>query len=385
MEYFDVLSSLFESEDADLFKPKPKRHIATADEHLIESFSKISLFVRNFGRMPNADAEDLNEAVLGTQLNTIRADKNKSEALEAYDELGLLELEKAPETLDDLFSDDTGLFGNEEGIFDVTKLPQSKRVVENAGESAKREPIEDFEKTFKHLFVDQQSLLASGSRKLTPFHSIDQLLPGNFYVYDGLMCFVPEFGDVERKAGGYSQQRIQVLFENGTRSNMYKRSLAQRLYEGGTVVVGANYDGRLDDDEAVGRIYILESLSEDPKVKMVKDLHKIGVTTGSVTNRIKNASNDPTYLMAPVHVLEDYRLTGEYNPQKVEAIIHKIFRHVKVDLEITDKDGYSYTPSEWYSVPLAAIMEAIELIGMKEIVNYMYDASAGMMRLIKSE
>src|SRR5665647_759947 len=117
MEYFDELTSLFESGDADLFKPKPKRHVATADDHLIESFGKITLFVRNFGRMPNANAEDLSEAVLGTQLNTIRADKKKSEALEEYDELGLLELEKAPESLDDLFSDDTGLFGDNERIF----------------------------------------------------------------------------------------------------------------------------------------------------------------------------------------------------------------------------------------------------------------------------
>lgn len=383
MEYFDELTSLFESDDADLFIPKPKRHVASADDHLIDSFSKITLFVRNFGRMPLANAEDLNEAILGTQLNTIRADKKKSEALEVYDDLGLLEIEKAPETLDDLFSDDTGLFCDEKGIFDIAKLPQIKRVVENSGEYARRELVENFGNTYKHLFVDQQSLLADGARKLTPFYSIDQLLPGNFYVYDGLMCFVPEFGEVERKAGGYSQQRIIVIYENGTQSNMYKRSLAQRLYEGGAVVVDADYDGSLDEDETVGRIYVLESLSEDEKVKMVKNLYKIGVTTGSVVNRVKNATVDPTYLMAPVHILEEYRLTGEYNPQKVEALIHKIFGHVKVDLEITDKDGSRYTPSEWYSVPLSAIIEAIDLLSKGEIVDYHYDNDLQQMVLNK--
>lgn len=381
MDYFEELSSLFESEDAELFKPKPKKHVPTADDHLIESFSKITLFVRNYGRMPDAESDDLNEAVLGTQLGTIRADKKKSEALETYDELGLLELEKAPESLDALFSDDSGLFDDNSGVFDFSKLPERKRVVEHGGESAKREPIEDFENTFKQLFVEQQKSLAEGLRKLTPFHSIDQLLPGNFYVYDGLMCFVPEFGEVERKAGGYSQQRILVLFENGTRSNMYKRSLAQRLYEGGAVVVNADYDVSQDDDEAVGRIYVLESLSEDPKIKTIKDLHKIGVTTGSVANRIKNATNDPTYLMAPVHVLEDYRLTGNYNPQKVEALIHKIFGQVKVDLEITDNNGMSYTPSEWYSVPHSAIVEAIDLIATGEITKYHYDINQQMIVL----
>lgn len=376
MDYFEELTALFESEDGDLFKPTPKRHIATADDHLIDSFNKITLFVRNFGRMPDAQVEDLNEAVLGTQLNTIKSDKKKSEALKAYDELALLELGKAPESLDDLFSDDSGLFGDMTGVFDYSTLPKSKRFVEHSGESAKREPVADFEKTYRHLFIEQQKLLSEGIRKLTPFHNIDQLLPGNFYVYDGLMCFVPEFGEVEHKAGGYKQQRIVVLFENGTKSKMYKRSLAQRLYEGGTVVVDANYDVTQDDDEAVGRIYVLESLSEDPKIKMIKNLHKIGVTTGSVANRIKYASNDPTYLMAPVHILEDFRLTGDYNPQKVETLIHKIFGHVKVELEITDKNGLSYTPSEWYSVPHAAIVEAIELISTKDIMYYEYNVDS---------
>lgn len=373
MEYFDELSALFESEDADLFKPKPKRHTATPDDRLIDSFGEITAFVREHGRMPSAEADDIQEAVLGTRLNAIRADKYKADVLEEYDELGLLELEKAPESLEELYSNDSGLFGNGD-IFDTSKLPESKRVVEYGGELAKREPIEDFEKTFKHLFVEQQSELASGSRKLTPFHSINQLLPGYFYVYDGLMCFVPEFGEVERKAGGYSQQRIIVLFENGTRSNMYKRSLAQRLYEGGTVVVDSGYDGSQDEDEAVGHIYVLKSLSEDPKIKTIKDLHKIGVTTGSVANRIKNASNDPTYLMAPVHVLEDYRLTGDYNPQRVEALIHKIFGHVKVELQITSPDGKIYTPQEWYSVPLEVIIEVVDLINTGEIVKYHYDS-----------
>ena len=68
---------------------------------------------------------------------------------------------------------------------------------------------------------------------------------------------------------------------------MYKRSLAQCLYEGGAVVVDADYDVSQDDDEAVGRYIVLKSLSENPELKIVKNLHKIGVTTGSVANRIK--------------------------------------------------------------------------------------------------
>lgn len=374
MEYFNELSALFESEDADLFKPKPKKHLPTPDDHLIAAFGKITLFVRDFGRIPNADADDMNEAVLGTQLNTIRADKKKTESLEAYDELGLLELGKAPDSLDELFADDAGLFSDKTGIFDVSALPE-RRTVENAGDKATRERAADFDILHKPMFVEQQAQLASGERKLTPFRTVDQLQPDQFYVYDGMMCHVLEFGEREQKAGGYSQQRIHVVFENGTESKMYRRSLAQRLYEGGTVVVDADYAYVEDDGETSGRVYILQSLSDDPKITSIKDLYKIGVTTGSVANRIKNAVKDPTYLMAPVKIVEDYRLTGDYKPQKVEDLIHQIFGQAKIDLSITAPDGTNYTPQEWYSVPLNTIIESVDMIASGEIVNYHYNSA----------
>lgn len=383
MEYYDELSKLFESEDADLFKPKPKKRIASADDHLIDSFQKITLFVRNYGRLPDPNADDINEAALAVSLNTIRSEKTKSSVLEDYDELGLLELDKAPESLEELFSDDSGLFGDDNGIFDISKLPESKRVVEYGGNKAIRETVEDFDRKFKHWFVDQQTKLARGERKLTPFHDIDQLQPGQFYVYDGMMCHVLSFGEKERKLGGYSQQRIHVIFENGTQSNMYRRSLAQRLYEGGTAVVDAAYSIE-KAGQAVGRIYILQSLSEDPKVQLIKDLYKIGVTTSSVSDRIRNAHTDPTYLMASVKIVEDYRLTGDYNPQKVEALIHKVFGSAKVDLEITDKSGMKYIPSEWYSVPLHVIIEMIDMIDSGEIINYFYDPQTQTLKSISS-
>lgn len=378
MEYFDELTALFESEDADLFKPKPKKHVPTPDDHLIASFGKITLFVRDFGRTPDADADDMNEAILGTQLNTIRADKKKVESLETYDELGLLELDKAPDSLDELFSEDSGLFTDKTGIFDVSKLPE-RRIVENTGDKATREQAANFDTLHKPVFLEQQAQLANGERKLTPFHTIDQLQPAQFYVYDGMMCYVVDFGEYEQKAGGYSQQRIHVVFENGTESRMYRRSLAQRLYEGGTVVVDANYEYAEDEGEMSGRVYILQSLGDDPKITSIKDLYKIGVTTGSVANRIKNAIKDPTYLMAPVKIIEDYRLTGDYKPQKVEDLIHQIFGQAKVDLSITAPDGTNYTPQEWYSVPLKTVIEAIDMIASGAIVNYHYDSTTQTM------
>ncbi|MGB4957115.1 MAG: GIY-YIG nuclease family protein [Candidatus Saccharimonas sp.] len=372
MDYFDELSALFESEDADLFKPKPKRHTATPDDRLIDSFGEITAFVREHGRMPSAEADDMQEAVLGTRLNAIRADKHKMETLEDYDELGLLQLEKAPESLEDLFAKDDGLFGSGD-IFDTSKLPRSPAADKNTGDTAKRQPVEDFA-PFKPLFDAANNDLQAGTKKLKKFYSVKEIALHGFYVLDGMMCYVESIGEA-KNVFGRQKERLRVIYANGTESNIYLRTLASQLYEDtGYSVVEAS--AAAEDDEAVGRIYILESLSEDPKVTTIANLYKIGVTTGSVANRVKNAATDPTYLMAPVKIIEDYRLTGDYNPQKVEDLIHQIFGHAKIDLQIIAPDGTPYTPQEWYSAPLAAIVEAIDLIGTGEIVNYHYDSAA---------
>lgn len=108
-------------------------------------------------------------------------------------------------------------------------------------------------------------------------------------------------------------------------------------------------------------------------------MYKIGVTTGSASNRIKNARKDPTYFMAPVKIVEDFRLTGSYNPQKVEALIHRVFAEAKIDMTIIDDEGNLYTPNEWYSVPLQVIVEAIDMINNKEISKYYYDSDSQTM------
>lgn len=374
MDYFDELSTLFESDDATLFKPKPKRHAATPNDRLIDSFSEITAYAHENGLKPSAEADDMKEAVLGTHLNAILADKHKVEVLEEYDELGLLELEKAPESLEDLFTKDDGLFGDG-NLFDISKLPRTAVADKNTGDTAKRQPVEDFA-PFKLLFDAVDVELQNGTKKLKKFYSVNEIVPHGFYVTDGMLCYVESVGEA-KEVFGRQKERLRVIYANGTESNIYLRTLSSQLYEAtGFSVVDARYTAETDDDETVGRIYILQSLSEDPKIATIANLYKIGVTTGSVANRVKNAATDPTYLMAPVKIIEDYRLTGEYNPQKVEDLIHQIFGHVKIDLQIIAPGGTPYTPQEWYSVPLNAIVEAIDLIGTGEIVNYHYDSAA---------
>ena len=385
MEYYNELTKLFEGPDGDLFKPKRKPAAMTADDRLISSFEDITKFVKMHNRLPDVNSDDIvNEARLAHRLDSIKSDRDKIAKLSEYDELGLLSMDPTPGSLDELFAHDADLFGGREGLFNYDNAPSlARRVVTNDFVPERRKRCEDFDEKYRHLFTEQQNLLQAGVRKLTPFEHINpQLKPGNFYVYGGQMCYVESFGETERKAGGYNQQRIKVIFENGLESNMYKRSLAQRLYEGGAVVTDATRYG--DDttgastvsENIVGHIYVLQSLSQDPAISTIANLYKIGCTKNSVAERIVNAANEATYLMAPVELVDDYRLTGLYNIHKVETLIHHFFADAKVDIEVTDANGRKCVPDEWYSVPLGVIREAIDMIDSGEIVRYMYDASS---------
>lgn len=377
MDISDDLIKLFESDDGHMFVPPKKQAPVTTDDRLAASFQQIVDFVDKNNRLPELESNDISEASLAARLNSIRVDKTKSEALKPIDTHGLLETPQAPESIDELFTKDTfGLFeGVGDDILKIKNIPTRRQVVHEPDEKAKRIPAQDFAE-YKPLFEAAQRGLREGTKKLTPFTSIEQLKVGELYVNQGQMVYVAEEGEIERKAGGYSQQRLRVIIENGTESNLYRRSLAQRLYEGGLAVVDKDYAGELEldeNDKIVGYIYVLRSLSTDEKITTIKDLHKIGFTIITIADRIKNAEKDPTYMMSGVEVVDSYIITGDYNPQKVEHFIHRIFADAKVDLTIIDKDGREYTPSEWYSVPLLAIEQAVNMLQNGDIVDYHYD------------
>ncbi|MBD5074993.1 GIY-YIG nuclease family protein, partial [Xanthomonas citri pv. citri] len=75
-----------------------------------------------------------------------------------------------------------------------------------------------------------------------------------------------------------------------------------------------------EDDVSTGFIYVLKSLSTDPQISSIKNLYKIGFTTGSVENRIRNAENQSTYLYAPVEIVTTYQVFN-MNASKFETAI----------------------------------------------------------------
>lgn len=373
MDFNRKLAELFEGPDGDYFKPKEKPHVTTQDERLVESFEEIVKFYRNNGRLPSPDAGQIKERLLSKRLDDFRTNKDKLKVLQPFDELGLLEQEEAPESLEDLFSNDDWLFKNSNGIFDVQKLPNNGKTERATGDIASRKKCEEFDK-FEGLFKEKQAGLATGEYKLIKFRGQEHVVLNGFYVSDGLMCYVAEVGK-KKMTFGRPKERLRVIFENGTESNMFLRTLSSQLYYGGFEVVDNKPEEETPevvDENTTGYIYVLKSKSKDEHVATIKNFYKIGQTSGSVEERIKNAESDPTYLMASVEIVQTYRLTGDYNPEKVEHLLHKFFADAKVELTMIDGTGSEYTPDEWYSVPIEAIEQAVDLLNTGEIVDYVY-------------
>ena len=110
----------------------------------------------------------------------------------------------------------------------------------------------------------------------------------------------------------------------------------------------------------------------------MKDLYKIGYSTIPVLERIRNASKEPTYLMADVKIIEAYK-TYNLNTQKFEHLIHRFFAEVCLEVDLFDDSGRRITPREWFVVPLAMIQKVISLIQSGEIVKYKYNSAKNLL------
>lgn len=368
--------------DVDGLLDAPEKPVkVTATDRLERAFLEVVEFRRTHGRIPDSTTREIAERKLGARLDGILANEEKIAALKHLDEFGLLEVPEAPASIDDLLGDDDlDLLGDDSGLLDVSDLPVRK-APDEADSVAKRKKCLDFDR-FEHLFKTKHAELADGTVQLASFKGLRTVTEGRFFVLNGVMLFVAEVGETrEMIVGGKAEQkqRLRVIFENGTESSMYRQSLSIRLFEqeGQSIVqTGLSDDEEiLEGDAASGHIYVLRSLSTDPQIAELTNLHKIGFTRGSVEARIKNAETSPTYLMAPVEVVADYR-TYNLRASALENLLHRVFADVRLDLTQADRKGRNYNPSEWYVAPLSVIDQAIDLIISGDIVSYFYDREA---------
>lgn len=386
---FESLQAIFDADDLGLLEPQRKSHTAAPRDRLEQSFTEIVEFVERQGREPSASTLELSERTLGARLEGIRMDPEKAGALAAADKFGLLASVDGPSSIDELLSDDqSGLLDDPAGVLDTSGLPESRRRQQAADSVARREKCRDFA-SFQPLFAQKQDELAREVSELVRFTGRRTIKEGGFFVLNGVMLFIAEIGEATVKVVGgkpESRERLRVIFENGTESSMYLKSLSIRLYEGGEgfQVVPTAHDTILAEDEATGWVYVLRSLSDDPVISSRQNLYKIGFTTKSVSQRIANSSKEPTYLMAPVEVLAEYR-TYNVKASALEHLLHRVFADARLDVSQVGVDGRTYDSTEWFEVPLSAIDEAVDLIMTGDIVNFLFDISSNSFRPIRAQ
>lgn len=366
-----------------LSEPKFTAKGLNEDDRLISTFQEINDFVEKNSREPEKQS-DMSERNLYSRLEGIRQNPEKIEYLKPYDRFDILQKVEI-NSIDDILNDDVfGLLGSDEDdIFTLKNVPKER---EQTDFVAQRKPCKNFAK-YEELFKEVQDDLKNGSRKLVKFNE-RFFEDGNFFVLKGVLAYLEKIKNLQKDKFNKLDARTKIIFENSTESNMLLRSFGKGLYEDG-YFVSLQDDRVLDkllpvskDDTKTGYIYVLESLSNDDKISSIKNLYKIGYSTIPLKERIKNAINEPTYLMAPVRIVSVYE-TYNMNTQKFEQLIHKFFAKVCLNVDIYGDDGKRYTPREWFILPLEAIEQTIELIITGEIVNYRYNEKNEELILIK--
>ena len=385
-----ILDDIFSNDPLGLLNVKPKTsNVKTADERLSNSFEEINDFISKNEREPAPNPTNPTEYQLYSRLKNLREDEDKMLALEPQDTYGLLKVEKKEiNSIDDIFNDDLlGIFddGEAQNLFEFKHTPREIARAE-ADFVARRKPCKNF-KEYEELFKSVQSDLSSGKRKLVDF-KIGNLRQGAYYVHNGVL-FLLEKIDISRqehyKEDGTRVRedgRTRCVFENGTESNMLKRSVEKILYTNGNAVTVnsddeveefmENFSNITEEDKEAGYIYVLSSKSTDPKITEIKNLFKIGYSTTPVESRIKNAEKEPTYLMAQVKVEAEYKTFNMYT-QKFEQLLHNFFGKSCLNIDVFDERGRRHMPQEWFIAPIHVIDQAIELIINEKIIHYKYD------------
>jgi hypothetical protein len=388
MDKNKVLDDIFNNDEFDILNVKPKiSNARNADERLSTSFNEVNDFFEKYNKEPQPNPGNISEFQLYSRLKSIRSDIEKMQSLESQDIHGLLNFEaKEINSIEDIFNDDMfDLLEDDTNLFDFKHTPKTdERMATDF--VAKRKSLKDFHK-YEPLFKEIQSDLATGKRKLVDF-KMDNLRIGAYYVHNGVLFLLEEINiskkEHYREDGTRVREdgRTKCIFENGTESNMLKRSVEKILYANGKVVseniekVNENFIEKFsaitDEDEAAGYIYVLRSKSKDERIIEINNLYKIGYSKVEVEERIKNAEKDPTYLMAPVKIITSWKCYN-MNPQKLEQLLHNFFGKSCLNIDVFDEKKRRYTPREWFIAPIDVIEQAIELIISGEVVKYSYD------------
>jgi hypothetical protein len=396
------IEDIFNDDDFEQLLPKEKKSIIKTDEdRLIDAFQEINIFFEKYNREPG---KSMSEYSLKGKLKNFREDEQKKVILKPFDKFNLLGYVEIPKpTIDDILKDDDlGLLDTDNDLsiykFKHTPKPEDRAETDFV---AQRRPLKDKEfMPYEAMFHKVHKEIKEGKRQIKPFKNIEKNLHiGNYYIMDGILLYL-ESADLKRTEWEQNsgnrvriEGRTRTIFENGTYSNMLYRSLGKQIQKNGKLITNSNSfaENELfvnsglvkEEDIQTGWIYVLKSKSIDSKISNIKDLYKIGFSSTSVDDRIKNAKNEATYLFADVKKIATYGVYNR-NADKLEGLLHRFFATACLDIEFTSDKGQRINPREWFVVPFEVIEEAIQLILNSSIVNYKFDFKTKSI-LLKSE
>ena len=388
LEGDDLLDALgVEVEEPELGGYTPKQ------ERILAGFEDVLRFRKAHGHAPRHGQKlDIFERLYAVRLDQLRKLPEEELALlRPLDRFGLLAAPTQSCEHSEALSDDELLAALSEGATDdigmLVHVRSSDAKRDSPDYVAERVKCEDFD-LYKPLFDAAEAELAAGRRTSKRFIRDASIEAGDFFILSGQMVYVETVGEPLKAPNGESDARLRVIYANGTESNILRRSLQRALYkdEHGRRVtqesMGPLFGDTLEpNDIESGTIYVLRSLSEQPEIAAMREsLHKIGVTGGSVEDRIGNAKLQPTYLMASVEIVATWKLAGIHR-FKLEETFHRLFAAAQLQILIPDRFGNRVQPQEWFVVPLPIIDEAVQRIRDGSIINFVYDPAGAMLKL----
>jgi hypothetical protein len=370
------------SELGDFSQPPKTVSSSAASQRIIAGYEEIERFVVEHGRLPeHREDRDIFERLYAVRLDRMRESSECRDVLKARDARGLLG-EKSSARISDEPTDEELLSSlSVKRQDDVTQLVnvRSREEIRAAEEIAQRNQCAEFE-VFQPIFEKVQSELDAGKRQTLKYKDNAEIRRGDLFILDGQKIIVADLGDQFISNYDRPDRRLRVVYANGTESDLLLRSLqralnkdkaSRRITEPGFGPLFSDHED--EDDLPSGHIYVLRSKSEHPFIAKNREvIHKIGVTGGEVRSRIGNAKKEPTYLLADVEIVATFRLAN-INRKRLEALIHRFFDSVRLDLKLEDRFGVPVESREWFLLPLPVIEEAIEKIKDGSIGSFRYD------------
>lgn len=400
------------------------RPTLSIDDNLVSQFQEINEFVKQHGHSPseqNPKSNGFEEKKLARRLASLKQDTEKVDILKPYDNFGLLtelkpnpnaeplkqtQVKQTPTSIDDILRmDSQGLLAQLGGI-DSSLLAHTdnRSILDRASPDqfsdelvAKRKICEDFDK-FSPIFSLIHEAMRTKQYHKAAFSSVKDIREGSVFVLNGLVCYVASIYQAETRKNERNQQRLRLIFANGTESNMLIRSLASAQYrhdaDSYQVVITApewqnldllsgfadtpthdmanlqNQNGR----KLTGIVYVAKL--KKPRIELAKycNLHKIGFSKNRGELRAKSSQMDATFLFSEVDIIAEWALYDS-NPQQVEYRLHQFFHNQR--LNMTLKVGsQEYKPNEWFDVDIVNIEKALQLIFQGKINQYQFDSAS---------